>query len=320
MARPDFICLGFQKCATTTLFGILSQHEGIALTRGVKEPMYYRVPVFHHLLRRRFYDWRYFGHIGAGDPRVLGEVNAGLTFNGCAAALGRDFDHDTKLIFMMRNPVDRAYSAYRYFLARGLLPAKCIAYEKTHSHAESFDFFSHYVLESPRRRAQVMRRRMRHLVLSQSNYATCIQEYLDAGFALQNMHFVFFEEFVRDQQAGSEQIFDFLNVAAAPEIDYDLKINEGKAAPRSAFASTVFMLVKGGRYGLRDLCCLKEWFPAAARAYERFYQKVRRWALLADQDDSQVLPETRALLMDYFAGEIAQLERITGRNLRALWG
>lgn len=56
------------------------------------------------------------------DPRLVGEVNAGLGFNGCAEMLTRDFDHSTKLFFMMRNPVDRAWSAFKFFCALGFLP------------------------------------------------------------------------------------------------------------------------------------------------------------------------------------------------------
>ena len=59
-----------------------------------------------------------------------GEVNAGLSFGGCARWLGKDFPHDTKLIFMMRDPADRCYSAYKYFLDLGFLPMSVVADDK----------------------------------------------------------------------------------------------------------------------------------------------------------------------------------------------
>ena len=89
---PDFVGIGFQKCGTTTLFDLLAAHPDIALARDVKEPMFYRVPAYYGLYwpwRRKFYAWRYFGHLEPEDPRLVGEVNAGLGFNGCAEMLTR---------------------------------------------------------------------------------------------------------------------------------------------------------------------------------------------------------------------------------------
>ena len=34
------MCIGFQKCGTTSLYDILRQHKKIYLTEGVKEPMF----------------------------------------------------------------------------------------------------------------------------------------------------------------------------------------------------------------------------------------------------------------------------------------
>ena len=38
--RPDFICIGFQKCGTTSLYDLLKQHPNVYLTEDVKEPMF----------------------------------------------------------------------------------------------------------------------------------------------------------------------------------------------------------------------------------------------------------------------------------------
>lgn len=48
--NPDFVCIGFQKCGTTTLYDLLKQHANIYLTEDVKEPMFYRVPGFRQIL------------------------------------------------------------------------------------------------------------------------------------------------------------------------------------------------------------------------------------------------------------------------------
>ncbi|MCD8159824.1 MAG: sulfotransferase domain-containing protein [Clostridiales bacterium] len=320
MGYPDFVCLGFQKCGTTTLYAILKQHPQIALCRDVKEPMYYRVPVWHIVCGgTRFYNWRYFGHIQPGDTRLTGEINAGLTYGGCAKKVSRDMSPDTKLIFMMRNPVDRSYSAYRYFLARGFLPARYIRYDEEHGHAQGFDYYVHSVLDHPGRRNRVMKRQMKYVVLSQSNYATCISEYLEY-FDRSNMKFVLFEEFVRDQHAACREIYEFIGVPDAPEITYDLRSNEGNERAVSPHCAKKLYWVKGLNYLFYDLCAMPRWGPKRYEQFRRYFQRVRKECLAPDPDKSKVLPETRAYLMNYFDEEICRTEKLTGRDLHGVWG
>ena len=239
----SFICIGFQKCGTTSLYDLLKQHPDIYLTEDVKEPMFYRVPFVRQILGRDWYRHRYFGHleeagrmapdarrrasenvglltgrrgsaaagasaakegntaaqekcVPSSDPVQMdgssvsrssdsqsfplypGEINAGLGFNGCARLLGKDFSSKTKLIFMMRDPADRCYSAYKYFLALGFLPMSVVADDKKRGHVAAFDSYVRSVLFNPRRRKEIMRHRMKYLCFSQGNYAYCIQEYL----------------------------------------------------------------------------------------------------------------------------------------------
>ncbi len=317
MGYPDFVCMGFQKCGTTTLYQLLKQHPQVALCRDVKEPMYYRVPLWS-IMGRRFYRWRYFGHIEEGETRLLGEVNAGLTYGGCARKIKRDFDPDTKMIFMMRNPVDRSYSAYRYFLARGFLPASVFHYDKAHGHAEGFDHYVRSILQDDRKRSQIMKKRMKYIVLSQSNYAACIGEYLDT-FDLHNMKFVIFEEFVHDEHTACRDIYDFLGIGDVQDIDYHVKSNEGAECAVSWLRAKQFWLAKGTNYCLYDLCYAMRWMPGFYRKFRRYYRDVREKTLLRDMDKSKVLPRTRDYLMAYFDADIRKLESLTGRNLRDIW-
>lgn len=319
MPCPDFICMGFQKCGTTTLFEILNEHPQIALCRDVKEPMYYRVPaatIFGG--GKRFYDWRYFSHIPEDDTRLKGEVNAGLTMSGCAKKVSRYHDPSTKMIFMMRNPVDRSYSAYRYFLARGFFSASDIRSDQEHGHAQAFDAYVHRIIDDPHRRSQVMKKRLYYLVLSQSNYNTCIREYLDT-FDLQNMKFIIFEEFIEDQAAVCKGLFDFLGVDNPPGLVTGLRANEGSERSVSPLGSEWLMITKGARYFFHDFCCMTHWAPGLYDRYNRYYHHVRERNLAPDTDTSRVLPQTRAYLMDYFADEIDGVSELCGRDLRTVW-
>ena len=318
MALPSFICTGFQKSGTTTLFAILKQHPDVALCRDVKEPMYYRIPVVWRIGGRRYYEARYFGHIEPGDTRTLGEVNAGLNFTHCARKVSRDIPRGTKLIFMMRNPVDRSYSAYRYFIARGFLPREDVRYDLEHGHAAGFDHYVHEVLNDAEQRGDIMRKRLKYLVFSQSNYATCIEEYLHY-YDRKDMRFVFFEEFVADQHAACLDLYEFLGLEDREGIDYHIHANGDCDRATSAKAPKRLQIAKGFYYGFHEFIAMGYWAPGLMRRYSDFYDRLRAKSMQPDDDRSKVLPETRAYLQSYYDDEVRKLEQLAGRDLSGLW-
>ena len=319
MGYPDFVCMGFQKCGTTTLYDIFRQHPQVALCRDVKEPMYYRAPVFEYLgLGHRYYKSRYFGHLNARDRRLKGEINAGLTYGGCARRVKHYYPKDVKMIFMMRNPIDRSYSAYKYFLARGFLPKAAVLYDDAHGHAQGFDHYVHFVIDNPKQRSKIMKTRQRYMVLSQSNYASCLRDYLDT-FDVSQMHFMIFEEFIQDQHESCRELYRFLGVTDAPGIAYDIRANEGNERVVSPFRARQYLVDKSLNYAFYDLAAMPHWIPKVYDAFEKHHMRVRNKCLKLDEDKSKVLPETRQYLEEYFEPEVREMEKLIGRNLHTVW-
>lgn len=399
----SFICIGFQKCGTTSLYDLLKQHPDIYLTEDVKEPMFYRVPFVRQILGRDWYRHRYFGHLeeagrmapdarrrasenvglltgrrgsaaaagasaagssaagssateedsaaaqkkispasapaqtdvssvwkpeaevfvsrssdGQPSPLYPGEINAGLGFNGCARLLGKDFSPKTKLIFMMRDPADRCYSAYKYFLALGFLPMSVVADDKKRGHAAAFDSYVRSVLFNPRRRKEIMRHRMKYLCFSQGNYAYCIQEYL-RYFPRENMKFVFFEEFVRDEELVTKDILDFLHIPQDPEMTFNVKSNETNFRAASPFRSKIMYLLQGTYYATFEFLNLKRSCPGFFRNFMTFYDWTTDKCTRPETDTSKMLPSTRKLLNRYYRNQIRQVEELAGRNVPERW-
>ena len=316
---PDFVGIGFQKCGTTTLFDLLAAHPELALARDVKEPMFYRVPAFYTLhwpWRKRYYSWRYFGHIPAQDRRLVGEVNAGLSFSGCAKMLTQDFSHETKLFFMMRNPVDRAWSAFKFFCALGFLPSQVIRDDISHGHAAAFDRYCKHVLTDPKQTAWIHRKRMKYLCFSQGNYADLIEEYA----AFPNRHYILFEEFVKDQRAVCEELYRFLGVSAPAEgIPYGMKANETNRRAVSPVKAKYRMVVKGFDYTFDEFFALSHWWPWAYRKHKAHTRKAFYACTAPDEDKNKMLPETRRLLEDYYRPQKDRMADLLGRSLDEIW-
>lgn len=320
MNYPDFVCMGFQKCGTTSLYTLLSQHKDVVLCQDVKEPMYYRVPLASIIgIGSCYYKKRYFGNVSRNDKRLLGEVNAGLTFSGCARKVTRNMPRNTKMIFMMRNPVDRSYSAYKYFLARGFLPGWTMRMDKMFGHAKAFDLYVRSVIGDKSQRSNIMRKRMKYLVLSQSNYGACISEYI-GNFDLKNMYFMVFEEFVKDEHKACSELYDFLGIDDCDDIDYNAKSNEGNEQALNYTVAKCFYFLKGINYLFYDLLAMPHWAPKLYDRFYSFYKNVRSKTLVKDMDKTKVLPKTRKYLMDYFDGDVRMMEGLCGKPLRKIWG
>ena len=316
--KPEFLCIGFQKCGTTTLYDILKQHGKIVPTEGVKEPMFYRVPFLRTLLGAKWYENRYFGHCQPEDGQIAGEVNAGLSFRGCADKIGGDFSPETKLIFLMRDPADRCYSAYKYFLALGFLPCRTVWDDRKCGHAEAFDRYVKSILGSRFHRKCIMFRRLKYLCFSQGNYARCIEEYL-RYFPKENMKFVFFEEMIRDEQGTVEEILDFIQVERDARINYDIKSNESVLCAISPLRSKLIYACQGLYYTLIDFLHLGR-DPKLRYLIRKFFHRIRVFCIQRDTDTFRMLPQTRQILNHYYKEEVARLEEIVGRKVPESWG
>jgi hypothetical protein len=316
--HPDFLCIGFQKCGTTTMYDLLKQHKDIVLTQDVKEPMYYRVLGADKIGGSEWYEKRYFGHVEENDPRLKGEVNAGLAFTDCARKIGRDFPESTKLFFMMRNPVDRAYSAYKYFMALGFLPAFVMEDDRRHGHAAAFDRYCHYVLGNKKRRGQIMEKRLKYLVFSQGNYFDSIFEYMQY-FPKKNMKFILFEDFVKDQKATCQDLYKFLEIEDDPTVTYNLKSNEGVMKASSTLKGKIGITDTGLHNLTYDILGISHSMPRFYAGYKKVHEKLQNYCLEEETDFSKMEPGTRALLQKYYAKQVRGVEKLMERDLSEVW-
>lgn len=121
---PDFLIIGAQRCGTTSLFRHLVMHPCVAppLTKEIHFFDYnfdsglrwYRA--HFPLLGRRILARR------RGQPLVTGEASPYYLLHPLAPERVRRLLPDVKLIVLLRNPVDRAYSQYHHNLAKGVEP------------------------------------------------------------------------------------------------------------------------------------------------------------------------------------------------------
>jgi hypothetical protein len=112
-ATPDFLIVGAQRSGTTSLYRYLSEHPGVAPPVR-KEIQYFSL---HY---DRGDSW-YRTHFPlAGRRRVTFDATPYYLFHPAAPARAAATVPDAKLIALLRDPVDRAFSHWQHNASRGL--------------------------------------------------------------------------------------------------------------------------------------------------------------------------------------------------------
>jgi hypothetical protein len=134
MPPPTFLILGAQKCGTDALYHALRRHPDIGMSPN-KEPFFfimdgrlpdYRIPGPRYA-NRLVSDWDSYLRLFAGfeGKRAIGEASAiylSSYFPEKTAARIRERIPDARLIALVRQPAERAYSAYHFYRARDFEP------------------------------------------------------------------------------------------------------------------------------------------------------------------------------------------------------
>jgi hypothetical protein len=109
---PDYIIVGTQKGGTTSLHRYLTEHPQVSGGRG-KEIHFFSWKYDRGL------DWYLARFPPDGEAKVLGEASTSYLCHPEAPARVRRVLPDVKLIVLLRNPVDRAYSQYQMNVKKG---------------------------------------------------------------------------------------------------------------------------------------------------------------------------------------------------------
>ncbi len=118
MSSRHFLVIGGQRCGTTYLHSLLEAHPGIAMARPARpEPK-----VFHsdELTDRgvEWYDATFFGHAVPGQ--LLGDKSTSYLEDPDAPARARRMLGEPGVVVVLRDPVERAVSNWRFSTDHGL--------------------------------------------------------------------------------------------------------------------------------------------------------------------------------------------------------
>jgi hypothetical protein len=203
---PNFLCIGAQKAGTTLLYEILKQHPQIFLPQ-IKEVHFFDIDENFC----RGIEWYKEHFSGSEHSEFVGDITpAYIFFDYVPERIQTTLGTHIKLLTLLRNPVDRAYSHYWMSFKRG--------YEK-------LPFEEAMIMEHSRMRKGYFEK-SHFSYTSRGFYSEQIKRYL-SFFSKKNMMILILEEFIKDVKVSIKPILDFLGCTAPFEFSIDNKVHAG---------------------------------------------------------------------------------------------
>ncbi|MFQ3234649.1 MAG: hypothetical protein ACI9C4_000200 [Paraglaciecola sp.] len=109
---PHFVGIGAQRSGTSWLYLCLQEHPNVFMPQ--KEVHY-----FDKLNETKNIDWYSNLFKNSDESKITGEITPDYMFHQDAIAELHKHFSDTKIIIILRNPLERSYSAYNLFKSHG---------------------------------------------------------------------------------------------------------------------------------------------------------------------------------------------------------
>lgn len=292
MKTPDFHIIGGARCGTTALIRILEQHPDIYISKR-KEPHFFALAgqdvnyqgpgdqeAINEVAVTNWADYQDLyaarnGQSAAGEGSV-----SSLYFYQQAVANLKQYAPDTKLIAILRNPVERAYSSYMYQITNGYEPET--------------DFMT--ALDQEKQRIDAGWHHIWHYI-QMGMFAEQVRAFQEA-FGSDQFKVVLFDDFKKDGQGVVADLCRFIGVPDDVPLDTSKQVNLSGVPKNEALQKVLRKpsLIKS---------LVKLVTPASLRA------KIRN----ANLSKPRMSAEARAWLCEVFREDVGRLGDLLGRDL-----
>lgn len=291
---PNFLIVGAAKSGTTSLYEYLRQHPQIFMPEQ-KEPSFFAAAEAGglndiHSYQELFHDVTDETAIGEASVAYLADTNA-------AQKIHDSLGPDTKIVVLLRNPVNMAYSLWGHNRRLGVEP---------------LDFEDALEEEMGRLKNDTLEQELgtwRYNVTYKyrASYSHQLQPYLGT-FNRKQIKIYIYEEFFENGLPQYNDLCHFLNVQTGHEPI--LKVHNQAGTVHSKWL----------RYFLSNKSWLKE--PVKFILPESWRNRITALLELLNRKNSPLPPmreETRRHLEGCFSDSKAELESILGRKLNEVW-
>jgi len=220
--KVGFFIVGAPKAGTTSLFHYLNTHPEIKMS-SAKEPNYFSD-------KELFDQGLYYGtsridtlqkynslFSGRKKEKLMGESSVSYLYYSEVPKRIKVYNTDSKIIVMLRNPVDRAFSHYLMDYRLGLTSE---SFESEFNKKIGLKFQQYFLL---------------------GNYSSQVKRYIDV-FGRENIHFIWYSDFKKNTSLELEKVFDFLSLNTNYCLDFN-KVHNSFFMPKNNIVRKIYSII-----------------------------------------------------------------------------
>ncbi len=282
--KVDFFIVGAPKAGTTSLYHYLKKHPQIEMSLQ-KEPNYFsdkeiQIQGLYYSKNRIDTEEKYNGLFNTQKKDVIfGEGSVSYLFYPTVAQDIKVYNPMAKIIIMLRNPVERAFSHYLMDYRLGLVSDSFEdIINKKSKHKNAHLFYQQYI--------------------KVGEYAAQLKRYCDI-FDKKSILLIDYEDFKNDVTGTVNSAYSFLNISADFSVDINKKYNTF-TMPKNKFIRFVYSFVI-----IRNI--LSFIFP-------KNIIKAVRLILFTKDKKPKLLEETRNQLKHYFSNDVRLLGNLIDKD------
>jgi len=293
---PNFLIVGAAKCGTSSLHNYLNQHPDVFMPsyneQGMKakEPRFLIKDLVKDRLHNGVWDLESYQALfnNVVNEKAIGESTVLYLYyyNEAIKNIKKYLGDDVKIIIMLRNPVDRAFSAYTH-VSRSL--------KEPLSFEEALEVEENRLENDITLTPMVMYKDM-------GLYHNMVSAYIDN---FKNVHVVMHEDFLQNTKAVVKLTLAFLGILRSVELDTDSKYNVGGKSWRFSFLKQFFMKDNVIKKELRVI------FPKTLRKRFRVFLEY-----FLKEKVKPIKPGTKKELISFFRSDVEKLEKLLNIDLK----
>ncbi len=295
MKRPNLFILGAAKCGTTLLYDLLNQHPEICMS-VTKEPLFFEAEYEKGL---DYYWNRYYSDYK--DEKIIGEARHRNLYLPYIAERIKNCMPDAKLIVILRNPTDRAFSHWWHCYSYGVekLSFDDAICEDLNRIEKGITFKGDTGPKLWKKNLNFRYGKNEYRTYIDSGYySEQIERFLQL-FPRKQLKIVFLEDLSLDTTKVISELCSFLTIAPSLTIRKDHSRHNTAMSPR---AIKIKQMLK--RLGARRVT---KYLPNLINTWEHLFSQ--------DVGKKSIHPITREKLLKHYYNFNQELEKLTGRNL-----
>ncbi len=297
-SEKKFLVVGGAKCATTALFHFIIQHPDVYVPK-IKECRYFsnignRVhsPFTHKPVANITHSWNEYQILFKDTPgRIQGDVSPDYLYyyhesiNNITSRLGSN----VKIIIMLRDPIERAYSNYWHLRREELTKLPFDDYIRVEDGFSEPDTWWGFYLKKP------------------GIFSEAVAAYIQA---FPYVKIIFFEDFVVDPERVSSEVLDFIGARGAVDLKQPSFTNK---TGRNRHAWLAYLIQKGWR-GKRWVMKFLQFFVGESKLNDVLISTLEK-----NYEKPTMSSEARNYLEEYYFLDASKIESVLGKAVPWRW-